>query len=150
MKYVVNQITEGEDELILNYKAKSSEVEAILLFMDKKQRKIMGKEGDTKVLVSPEEMLYAESVDNKTFVYTKDKVIQTDSTLAALALFLDDIQYFRCSKSMIVNIDRVARLKSLSSNRIDATLENGEHIMISRTYASEFRKILKGDFGYEG
>ena len=45
---------------------------------------------------------------------------------------------------MIINIDKVERLKSLSSNRIDATMEGGEHILISRTYASEFRRILKG------
>ena len=45
---------------------------------------------------------------------------------------------------MIINLNRVSALKSLSSNRIDATLENGEHIMISRRYASDFRKLLRG------
>ena len=44
----------------------------------------------------------------------------------------------------MINIDKVERLKALSSNRIDATMINGEHIIISRTYASEFRRILKG------
>lgn len=149
MKYTVNRIESGDDELILNYKEQTPEVDAVLMFMDKKQRKIIGRMGDEKVVVSPGDLLYAESIDNRTFVYTKDKVIQTDSTLSALEAFLDDVQFFRCSKSMIVNIDRVERLKSLSSNRIDATLENGEHIMISRTYASEFRRILKGG-DYEG
>jgi len=144
MKYTVNQIVAGEDELILNYKEQTAEVDAILMFMEKRQRKIICREGGDKVVLSPTEMLYAESVDNKTFVYTADRVVQTDSSLVALETFLNDVQYFRCSKSMIVNIDRVIRLKSLSSNRIDVTLENGEHIMISRTYASEFRRILKG------
>jgi len=46
---------------------------------------------------------------------------------------------------MIINIDKVKELKSLSSNRIDALLINGEHILISRTYASDFRKRLRGD-----
>ena len=49
------------------------------------------------------------------------------------------------NQPMIINIDKIATLKSLASNRIDATLTNGEHIMISRTYASEFRRILKGE-----
>ncbi|MBR6396195.1 MAG: LytTR family transcriptional regulator DNA-binding domain-containing protein, partial [Lachnospiraceae bacterium] len=56
-----------------------------------------------------------------------------------------DDSFFRCSKSMIINVGRVASLKSLPSNRIDATLENGEHIIISRRYAAEFRRFLKGD-----
>jgi len=88
-------------------------------------------------------------VDDKTFAYTESQVIQLDMALNRLEMVLTDIKYFRCSKSMIVNIDKVERLKSLPSNRIDAVMMNGEHILISRTYASEFRKILKGDFANE-
>ena len=46
---------------------------------------------------------------------------------------------------MIINVNRVIALKSLSSNRIDATMEGGEHIMISRRYTVDFRRLLKGD-----
>lgn len=86
-----------------------------------------------------------EKVDNKTFAYTVDNEIQLDLSLHAVEMMLGEESYFRCSKSMILNVNKVERLKSLSSNRIDATLTNGEHIIISRTYASDFRKLLKGD-----
>ena len=66
-------------------------------------------------------------------------------TLQQLEVILQKEYFFRCSKSMIMNINKVAGLRSLSSNRIDATMENGEHIMISRTYASDFRKRLRGE-----
>ena len=46
---------------------------------------------------------------------------------------------------MIINVGKVRALKSLSSNRIDATMEGGEHIMISRRYAVDFRRLLKGE-----
>ena len=42
MKYSANQITQGEDELILNYQEINSEVDAILSFMGKRGRKIQG------------------------------------------------------------------------------------------------------------
>ena len=71
-------------------------------------------------------------------------MIKLEGTLAGIIEDIKDERFFRCSKSMIINIDKVERLKSLSSNRIDATMEGGEHILISRTYASEFRRILKG------
>jgi DNA-binding LytR/AlgR family response regulator len=45
---------------------------------------------------------------------------------------------------MVINVGRVKALKSLSSNRIDASMEGGEHIIISRRYPSEFRRLLKG------
>ena len=145
MRYTINKINKGEDELILNYKEKNPEVEAVLLFMDKRQRKLIGRKNDETIVCTPEEILYIEKVDNKTFVYTDDNEIQVEMSLYSIELFLDDESYFRCSKSMIINVNKVEMLKSMPSNRIDATLVSGEHIIISRTYASDFRKLLKGE-----
>lgn len=145
MRYTINKINKGEDELILNYKEKNPEVEAVLLFMDKRQRKLIGRNNDETIVFTPEEILYIEKVDNKTFVYTDDNEIQVEMSLYSIELFLDDESYFRCSKSMIINVNKVEMLKSMPSNRIDATLVSGEHIIISRTYASDFRKLLKGE-----
>ena len=145
MRYTINQINKGEDELILYYKEKNPEVEAVLLFMDKRQRILIGRKNDETIVFTPEEILYVEKVDNKTFVYTDDNEIQVDMSLYSIELFLDDESYFRCSKSMIINVNKVEKLKSMPSNRIDATLVSGEHIIISRTYASDFRKLLKGE-----
>ncbi len=145
MRYTIHQIKDGEDELILNYRQLNTEVEAALAFMEKNQKKLIGKSDGETVVFSPDEILYVEKVDDRTFAYTPDHIIQLDMSLYAVELMLDDEKYFRCSKSMIVNVSKVARLKSMASNRIDATLVNGEHILISRTYASQFRKLLKGE-----
>lgn len=145
MQYTINQRTDGEDELILNYKYRNPEVEEVITFMEKRQKKLIGKMNSETVIFSPDEVLYIEKVDDKTFAYTKDKVIQLDMTLSTVEIILGDSKYFRCSKSMIVNVNMVQKLKSLPSNRIDATMLNGEHILISRTYASEFRRYLKGE-----
>ena len=129
MRYTINKINKGEDELILNYKEKNPEVEAVLLFMDKRQRKLIGRKNDETIVFTPEEILYIEKVDNKTFVYTDDNEIQVEMSLYSIELFLDDESYFRCSKSMIINVNKVEMLKSMPSNRIDATLVSGEHII---------------------
>lgn len=145
MRYIINQIQTGEDELILNYREMNEEIENIMSFMGQGRKKLQGKCDGEVIVFAPEEILYVEKVDEKTFVYTMNRVIQVDLPLYSLERFLDDIHFFRCSKSMIVNVNKVEKLKSLSSNRIDTTLVNGEHILISRTYATEFRKLLKGD-----
>ena len=43
MRYTIHQIKDGEDELILNYQQLNEEVEAVLVFMEKHQKKVMGK-----------------------------------------------------------------------------------------------------------
>lgn len=149
MKYTIEQISAGEDELILRYQRLTQEVEQILSFMDSPQRKLIGLRGNTQTVIDISQILYVESVDRKNFVYTVNDIYQIQFTLAQMEQILNTVNFFRCSKSMIINIDKISELKSLASNRIDATLCNGEHIMISRTYASEFRKILKGESSNE-
>ena len=145
MRYQINKINCQEAELILNYKELDPEVEAAIAFMEKSQKRLIGKKEGQVIVFSPEEVLYFEKVDDKTFAYTDNNVIQVDMSLYSIEVMLDDDRYFRCSKSMIVNVSKVSMLKSLPSNRIDVTLTNGEHIIISRTYASNFRKLLKGE-----
>lgn len=145
MKYIINQMADGEDELILNYRKVNEEVERILAFMEQGSRRILGWRENEQVIIAPRDLLYAESVEGKTFAYTEQEVYRMNYTLQQLEVLLQKEYFFRCSKSMIMNINKVAALRSLSSNRIDATMENGEHIIISRTYASDFRKKLRGE-----
>lgn len=149
MKYTIKQIAEGEDEVILKYCSMTPEVERIFHFLNGGQAKLFGWKDKTLIAIDLQKILYIESVDGKTFAYTEDEVLKLDYLLNQLEQMLSDINFFRCSKSMIVNIDQVASLKSLPSNRIDATMRNGEHIIISRTYASDFRKRLKGGAEHE-
>lgn len=144
MKYTIQQIKDGEDEVILRYRERTPEVKRICNFLQGEARRLRGFKEQEQVLLEPTEILYIESVDGKTFAYTEAEVLRTEYTLNRLEQLLDGINFFRCSKSMIMNIDRVERLRSLPSNRIEATMRGGEKILISRTYASEFRKRLRG------
>ncbi len=144
MKYTIRRIQKGEDELILQYRKITPEVEHILCFFNREQSKLIGWQDRTKILLNFSDILYLESVDGKTFACTDDAVLRVDYTLARLEQLLYEVNFFRCSKSIILNIDKIKCLRSLPSNRIDATIISGEHILISRTYASDFRKRLKG------
>ncbi len=143
MKYTINHISTGEDEVIVNYLDMSPEIERIVNFIKGEQTKLIGWKDKEQKVIDIKTILYIEAVDSKTFAYTEEDVLKLDYTLTRLENLLNDINFFRCSKSMIINIDKVNSLRSLPSNRIDAQMVNGEHIMISRTYASDFRRILK-------
>lgn len=149
MKYRLERIANGENEVIIRCTEMTREIEQLLLYLQSPQRKLMGSKDGSQVVIELAEILYIESVDGKTFVCTAKDVLQVEYTLAQLEHMLNTVNFFRCSKSMILNIDKVAALKSLASNRIDATMKNGEHILISRTYASDFRRRLKGESSHE-
>lgn len=143
MKYTINHISTGDNEVIVNYTDMNQEVERIINFIKGERTKLIGWSDKEQKLIDSKAILYIETVDGKTFAYTEEDVLRLEYTLSQLEQLLNDINFFRCSKSMIINIDKVDSLRSLPSNRIDAQMVNGEHIMISRTYASDFRRILR-------
>ncbi len=103
---------------------------------------ITAKEDGASVNVSTEDIYYIESVDKKTFIYTEKNVSVTDKRLYELEEILDNKDFFRCSKSMIVHLNKVVSLKPEITRNIRATLKNGEVIVISRRYAADLKKLL--------
>lgn len=149
MKIRINQITAGEEEVIVNYREMTSKIQRIICFLNENEKKIVVSSDGKQILLEPYEIFYFETVDGKNFAYAKENVYRVEATLSEIEVMLQKSGFFRCSKSMVINIKRIRSLKSLSCNRIDAMLENEEHVMISRTYASDFRKRLKGGRGDE-
>jgi len=144
LKIDIRKIESGDDEIIIRYKEEDDRIRMILDVLRSGGDRLYGRKDSEVVSLIPGDILYIESVDDRIFAYTENDVIRLEGSLAGIIQKLNDDRFFRCSKSMIINIEKVEKLKSLSSNRIDATMEGGEHILISRTYASEFRRILKG------
>lgn len=145
MKIDIKQISDGEESVVIRYKNLTPTLNKIITVLNGDDNRLRGKTDEGEVFFSPDEILYLESVDDKVFAYTGDKVVRIEGSLSTFMNEQEDESFFRCSKSMVINVGRVSALKSLSSNRIDATMESGEHIIISRRYASDFRRLLKGD-----
>jgi DNA-binding LytR/AlgR family response regulator len=144
MRIDIQRIAEGDEFIQIRYIESTPEIRKIIGILEKTQNVLWGKTDTETVSVKISDLLYLESVDDRLFAYTGDKTLRLDGSLSSFMTELDDGSFFRCSKSMVINVNRVKALKSLSSNRIDATMEGGEHIIISRRYASEFRRLLKG------
>lgn len=144
MKLTMNKISQGDDEVIIRYREMNKQIEMIAALAEGKTSKISARYNDEMILLSPEAILYLESVDGVTWAYLSDKVCRIYESLEKAVLAWGERGFFRCSKSMVINIYRISTLKSESGNRILALMENGEKVMISRRYARELRRILKG------
>lgn len=108
-----------------------------------KERRYRGTDGDRSALLDPEEIFYFESVDKKVFACLASSVWQVSGSLERLERELAGRNYLRASKSVLMNLERVEEFTSTMGNRIIATMENGEKIVISRHYARQLRMLLK-------
>ena len=141
VEIINNQTTESVN-VEIHCRDITDEVKRLKRHIDNFSTGISGTEDGNTYIVSPNDIFYIESVDKKTFIYTEDKVLSTDKRLYELEEILDNRDYFRCSKSVIINLNKVVRLKPEITRNILATLSNDEVVVISRRYATELKKLL--------
>ncbi len=144
MKLTMERITGGEEEVIIRYREMNERLETIAGIVRGSGRKICAVSEGRTFLLSPESILYLESVDGVTYAYLEDQVCRVQASLLELAMVYESRGFLRCSKSMVLNIYKIRFLKSEPGNRIRATMENEEQVMISRKYAKDLRQRLKG------
>lgn len=94
------------------------------------------------VLLEQSDILYFESVDDNVFAYTKDDVFETKSKLYQLEEELPSNTFFRASKAVILNIDKIDSLSPAFGGRFEAVLENGYKVIISRNYINTLKELL--------
>lgn len=87
------------------------------------------------------QIYYIESVDKRTYVYTKNDCFESQERLYELENKLGTY-YVRISKSMIVNLRKIRNVTADTGARMIAVLLNGEQVIISRSYAKEIKRRL--------
>lgn len=105
-------------------------------------KKLQAKKDNELYFINSSDVLYFESVDNRTFLYTENDVMEVRHRLYELEVILSDKDFIRISKSQIVNINKIRSLKPEFNRTITAALCNGEQLCISRKYVQAFRNML--------
>lgn len=144
MKITLQQTDNGEDEVILRYRQMTEQIGYIIGCIENSDRTMEGILEGKRCRIRPAEVIYLESVDGVTWLYTQEQVYRTGMTLSTAEERYEAEGYFRCSKSMVLNVYHIRSLKSEPGSRIDALMDNGEHVLISRRYARDLRALLRG------
>ena len=143
MKLRLEQISAGEDEVIIRYREMTAQIEQLVDLVSQDQAKMLGITENGQCYVRVDDIFYVESVDSRTFAYTDKGVYQVTASLGQLAEQYKKRGFFRCAKAMVVNIYKIQFFKSQAYGRIEATLANDEKIIISRKYANKLRQVLQ-------
>ena len=99
------------------------------------------KDGETCILDGAD-VLYIDTVDRGTFLYTAGGVYQTRLRLYELEEQLAAWDFIRVSKSAIVNFSRVRSLRPDFGGRMRLTMSNGEVVVANRQYVPAIKTKL--------
>ncbi len=139
------QIVENMKEIlqvIINCRQIDDEVMRLKCHIELFDKKLQAKKDNELHFINSFDVLYFESVDNRTFLYTENDVLEIKQRLYELEVILSDKDFIRISKSQIVNINKIKSLKPELNRTILATMCNGEQLYISRKYVQAIRNIL--------
>lgn len=132
----------AETEITINSAAMSDELEKAIAILRTFDFKLTGtKDGLTHIL-DASQVLYIDTVDKKTFLYTKSAVYETNLRLYELEENLSTSDFFRAGKSSIINFSKIKSLKSDIDGRIIVTMENNEKLIVSRQYTTFIKNKL--------
>ena len=138
-----NEKDRTELEVRIRYNEKLHNVKQIEQLLQSLECKIPCNREKEIVWVLASDIYYIESVDKRSFVYCKDEVYETELRLYQLEEELKEAGFVRISKSCIVNIQVMQSIKPLRNSRLEATLSNGEKLMVTRKYIHDIRTILE-------
>lgn len=131
-----------ENEIILRCRELDDEMMEVLAILRERSAKLVGYIDGEAHILPPGDILFADAVDGKTFLYTQAAVLQTHKSLAGLQEAYEETGLIRISKSQLCNLHHVSKLKSLPNSRIEVTLKNGERLIVSRHYIQNLKEKL--------
>ncbi|MGI6315228.1 MAG: LytTR family DNA-binding domain-containing protein [Christensenellales bacterium] len=134
--------TYRDTEVTIRAPRLTRDIEKMVALMRMIDMQIGVKRGGETYLLDAGKILYIETVDRKTFVYTENQVYESDMRLYEMEQELLERDFLRVSKQSIVNLRKVKSLRSDVDRKIRITLQNGEQIVVSRMYSDELRRKL--------
>lgn len=143
MKVTIENIPEGnEPEIIIRCNKPDDSLMQLIDSLKSNSKKLMGIMDSQIHIINPKDVFYFESVDSKVFIYCREKVFESRLKLYEIESEFESSDFFRASKSIILNITKIESVNPVFYGRFEALLENGEKVYVSRQYVPVLKKKL--------
>lgn len=144
MKISIRTVEDAEEITVdISCNRLTPDIERIISMLRMLDFKLAGKKDGETFILEVAQVIYIETVDKKTFLYTKTDIYETNLKLYELEEQLSKADFLRINKSCLMNLRHIVSLKADIERKIQATMSNKEKLIISRQYA-EAVKIRLG------
>ena len=131
-----------EDVVIVRCASPDQRLISMLLTFQNAKTELTGYLDDRIVRLNYQDVFYFEANENRVFAYCSSEVYEVRYKLYELENLFAPWDFVRCSKSLIVNMEKIESLSPLFSGQLEAHLNNGERIVISRQYVHSLKEKL--------
>jgi DNA-binding LytR/AlgR family response regulator len=143
MKITIDTIgKEQEEEILIRCHEVTDEIVAYINSFKKQEKELIGYIQNDIHRLFFNDVYYFEAVENKVFIYCQNGVYESKQKLYELEQLYENRRFFRCSKSTILNIEKITLVRPSISGRFEAILDNKEKVIISRQYVPQLKNKI--------
>jgi len=132
-----------ETEIIVNCNRMSDDTEKLLASIRMFDMKITGRKGGKQHILEIAEIVYIESIDKRTFLYTLTDTYESPSRLYELEAKLLPLDFLRVSRNCLININHIKSIEAELNSRLILTMPGDIKLIVSRQYASAVKQKLE-------
>lgn len=144
MKITLNQDPSfAETEVIINCPRTDEDILRLVAMLRVYQKKLVGVKDGERHLLDVKDILYIDTADKKTFLYTEKAVYESALKLYELEDALRELDFLRAGRSVIVNFRKIRSIRPELGGRMLVTMDNAEQVYVSRQYAGELKEKLR-------
>ncbi len=142
MKTRIELISEDQpEEIVVRCYSITDEIQNMISFIEN-DKKIIGYKRETAYPLKMSDIYYFEIVDQKAFIYCEKDIYESKMKLYEFEREADGASFFRASKSLIINADKIDSIKPSLSGRFEVILLNKEKLIVSRQYVRVLKHMI--------
>lgn len=129
------------EEIVVRCYSITDEIQNMISFIEN-DKKIIGYKRETAYPLKMSDIYYFEIVDQKAFIYCEKDIYESKMKLYEFEREADGASFFRASKSLIINADKIDSIKPSLSGRFEVILLNKEKLIVSRQYVRVLKHMI--------
>lgn len=142
MKTRIELISEDQpEEIVVRCHSITDEIQNMISFIEN-DKKIIGYKRGTAYPLKMSDIYYFEIVDQKAFIYCDQDIYESKMKLYEFERETEGTSFFRASKSLIINADKIDSIKPSLSGRFEVILLNKEKLIASRQYVRVLKHMI--------
>ena len=143
MRVEQRQVKDQPLTVIVEYPEYDHTVERLVSRIKDLNISFTGKADGKTFSIDIPDIYYIENVERKIFLYLKKDIYRFDGTMSDIDSAIADTDLVRISRTCFMNVSHLKEIMQMKNSHLEAVLDNGEKLIVSRKYLKDIKKIFR-------
>ena len=143
MRVEQRQVKDQPLTVIVEYPEYDKSVDNLINKIKNMSISFTGKSDGKTVSIDISDIYYIENVERKIFLYSRKDVFRYDGSMADIESSIAETDLVRTSRTCFMNVSHLKEIMQIKNSHLEAVLDNGEKLIVSRKYLKDIKKIFR-------